>query len=615
MSAFFHGRHLDAFAGREVVFCHNCRHEWYHDTGDLQCPRCTSGATEIITDRENDPRDLEERDTDREPNLYDDGIERQFGRGPGGLFFSRTTYRSPSRHEPGGASGPVHPADPQAILHRFAEMVGDLDPGRPGSDGPATAPDAPFARATIRRSSFGNGQTGFTITTPPVRVERGGHGPPHDIASDFAMLFGTIMGNITPQAGNSPFGNANNANNASTADRGGVNAGNDTGLGGQQQPPHGFPLQFHQLISALFGPAGSANWGDVVTSQQELDRIISNLMEVNPQSNAAPPASQAALDKLERKKLDSTMVGSGEKVECTICIDELHQGDEVTVLPCKHWFHGECVVLWLKEHNTCPICRAPIENKPQPAASPQGQGQGQGSGSGSGWRYSTGGSMPSASLFDLRFPGRFPGNSDTAGESSASASNAPQPTTDPSAARPAGDGSSSNYRRRQVRSPSENEQRLNAIRSATFSMGMPGDSGGGNNNNNSNSRYRRNSLSPPSAASQQQQQQQQDQRRTFLQNSRTRDPGPHEPSYWSFGSASTDQERNQDGERDRTSGLFGDRSHRHSHRSSGGNGNNGEGDSSSGNSTSAPRSLANWLRGLGGSGSSSGNGNSDSRRH
>lgn len=30
-------------------------------------------------------------------------------------------------------------------------------------------------------------------------------------------------------------------------------------------------------------------------------------------------------------------------------------------LPCKHWFHENCVVMWLKEHNTCPICRTPIE--------------------------------------------------------------------------------------------------------------------------------------------------------------------------------------------------------------------------------------------------------------
>jgi hypothetical protein len=86
-------------------------------------------------------------------------------------------------------------------------------------------------------------------------------------------------------------------------------------------------------------------------------------MEANPQSNAAPPASESAIEKLEKKKLDRQMMGDSPKVECTICIYEMNLGDEVTVLPCKHWFHGECVVLWLKEHNTCPICRTPIEKR------------------------------------------------------------------------------------------------------------------------------------------------------------------------------------------------------------------------------------------------------------
>jgi hypothetical protein len=39
----------------------------------------------------------------------------------------------------------------------------------------------------------------------------------------------------------------------------------------------------------------------------------------------------------------------------------MKEGDMATFLPCNHWFHEECVTLWLKEHNTCPICRTPIE--------------------------------------------------------------------------------------------------------------------------------------------------------------------------------------------------------------------------------------------------------------
>lgn len=121
-----------------------------------------------------------------------------------------------------------------------------------------------------------------------------------------------------------------------------------------------FSAALHQLFAQFLNP--HAVHGDVVYTQEGLDRIITNLMEAHPQSNAPPPATEDTIAKLPRKKLDKEMLGSDSKAECTICIDDLTLGDEVLVLPCKHWFHGECVVLWLKEHNTCPICRSSVEN-------------------------------------------------------------------------------------------------------------------------------------------------------------------------------------------------------------------------------------------------------------
>lgn len=110
----------------------------------------------------------------------------------------------------------------------------------------------------------------------------------------------------------------------------------------------------------LFNPAHAIS-GDAVYSQEALDQIITNLMEAHPQSNAAPPASTEALANLSRRLVDASMLDGDSKTECTICIDDMKVGDLAAFLPCKHWFHEACVVLWLKEHNTCPVCRASIE--------------------------------------------------------------------------------------------------------------------------------------------------------------------------------------------------------------------------------------------------------------
>jgi Zn finger protein HypA/HybF involved in hydrogenase expression len=43
------GQHLDATAGREVVFCHSCSYEWFRDEQGLVCPRCQSEISELVS--------------------------------------------------------------------------------------------------------------------------------------------------------------------------------------------------------------------------------------------------------------------------------------------------------------------------------------------------------------------------------------------------------------------------------------------------------------------------------------------------------------------------------------------------------------------------------------
>lgn len=122
-------------------------------------------------------------------------------------------------------------------------------------------------------------------------------------------------------------------------------------------------MNLFDLIPMLIDPR-NAQHGDAVFSQEALDRVMSQLMEQNA-TNGPPPAPQEVINQLPKKKIDETMLGNDGQAECSICMDNVEIGTEVTVLPCQHWFHFECIESWLKEHDTCPHCRKPITPEDQ----------------------------------------------------------------------------------------------------------------------------------------------------------------------------------------------------------------------------------------------------------
>ncbi|KAL6186877.1 hypothetical protein ACLB2K_042996 [Fragaria x ananassa] len=68
------------------------------------------------------------------------------------------------------------------------------------------------------------------------------------------------------------------------------------------------------------------------------------------------PSSELSIKEL----LKRVRVGNNEKGICTVCLEELSSAGGMSYameMPCKHLFHDECVVRWLKESHYCPICR------------------------------------------------------------------------------------------------------------------------------------------------------------------------------------------------------------------------------------------------------------------
>lgn len=113
------------------------------------------------------------------------------------------------------------------------------------------------------------------------------------------------------------------------------------------------------LLATLMDPSRAVH-GDAVYTDEAFARIMTQLMEQHPTSNAPGPAPEEAISSLKKKKLDEEMLGPELKGECSVCMDDVTVGDEVIVLPCSHWFHEQCASLWLSEHNSCPICRKAI---------------------------------------------------------------------------------------------------------------------------------------------------------------------------------------------------------------------------------------------------------------
>ena len=100
-------------------------------------------------------------------------------------------------------------------------------------------------------------------------------------------------------------------------------------------------------------------------------------MEQHQSGNAPGPASEAAIRSLPTRAITDDDAGDSGTADCSICMDTVPTGGTVTVLPCSHWFHADCIHAWLGEHDTCPVCRKGIMPRDSTAESEGARASGQ----------------------------------------------------------------------------------------------------------------------------------------------------------------------------------------------------------------------------------------------
>ncbi|KDP24313.1 hypothetical protein JCGZ_25609 [Jatropha curcas] len=93
---------------------------------------------------------------------------------------------------------------------------------------------------------------------------------------------------------------------------------------------------------------------DSVMFDADYDTFLEQLVDNEIDWRGSPPAAKKVVDNLPLVDFKS---GDLVSVVCAICKDEVLEGEKVNKLPCCHYYHGDCIVPWLRIRNTCPVCR------------------------------------------------------------------------------------------------------------------------------------------------------------------------------------------------------------------------------------------------------------------
>jgi len=77
-------------------------------------------------------------------------------------------------------------------------------------------------------------------------------------------------------------------------------------------------------------------------------------------------ADKKAIQNLPVVKFDqASFIEQNFSLECSICLAEFENNEDLRRLPCNHFFHKNCVDTWLQENGTCPMCRNDISHHPR----------------------------------------------------------------------------------------------------------------------------------------------------------------------------------------------------------------------------------------------------------
>lgn len=103
--------------------------------------------------------------------------------------------------------------------------------------------------------------------------------------------------------------------------------------------------------------AGRPNFSGFLASPS-LEAMFEQLLLQTSNRQGPPPAPRSAIDSMPVVKINRRHLN--DDPHCPVCTDKFEVGSEAREMPCKHLYHTNCIIPWLVQHNSCPVCRHPL---------------------------------------------------------------------------------------------------------------------------------------------------------------------------------------------------------------------------------------------------------------